>query len=283
MVAAKLAMIYGLVTGKLPHLIHAKQTQRRGRELRCLHSSSTQSCSDASCNRVEWSVGVKVESIVFAVLLTLGLAACGETDTVSYSAEQLQQWRQDAETHAGGTAALLAQDPEAMALAENLFAAHCASCHGGDARGKLRVPDLVQGALDYGDSEDAVRITIREGRHSAMPRLGRVLGEFELGVMAAYVKSLSGGEPLDTLYTDTALELYAEHCVACHGADAKGNPALGASDLTDDSWQFASAVNGVRMTMTGGTDSICPPQGALLSTAEIELLTGYVLKLRAAN
>lgn len=220
---------------------------------------------------------------IAALLLALALTACGGAEQPAFSPEQLQQLRTQAEAHAGRDAATLAQDAAAMTLAQQLFAAHCASCHGVDARGKLRIPDLVQGALDYGDSVDAIRLTIAGGRHSVMPKLGRVLGEFELGVMAAYVKSLSGGEPLDPLYTDTALELYAEHCVACHRDDARGDPLLGVPDLTDDAWQFASAVNGIRMTMTGGTESVCPPQGELLGAAGIELLTGYVLKLRAGN
>lgn len=215
------------------------------------------------------------------LLVAFGLAACSGADQPSHTPEQLQQFQQAAAEYAGAAVATLAQDAAAMSLAQNLFSAHCTSCHGSDGRGRLRIPDLVADVLDYGDSETSIATTIRDGRHSTMPKFGHLLGEFELGVMAAHVKSFSGGEPIDELYVDTAHELYAEHCVACHGADARGNPALGAPDLTDASWQFSEAVNGIRMTMTGGTDSVCPPQGALLSEAEMGLLTAYVLKLRA--
>ena len=87
-------------------------------------------------------------------------------------------------------------------------------------------------------------------------------------------------------------EVFADGGLAIRGADpvaffTDGAPVIGQAQhglmWKGATWQFASAVNGVRMTMTGGTDSICPPQGALLSTAEIELLTGHVLKLRTTN
>lgn len=216
-------------------------------------------------------------------LLAVALAACGGAPQPAYSPEQVLALRQQAEAHAGRDAVQLARDVAAMGLAQNLFGAHCASCHGADARGKLRVPDLAQGVLDYGDSAAAIRSTITAGRHSVMPKVGHLLGEFELGVLSAYIKSLSGGEPLDTLYTGKALELYAEHCVTCHGAEAKGDLARGVPDLTDASWQFAGAVNGIRMTLTGGTESNCPPQEGVLAAAEIELLTGYLLQLRSGN
>lgn len=225
---------------------------------------------------------MKSTSPVIALLLALGLAACSGEEPLA-SPEQVQALRAAAAVHAGKDAATLQQDAAAMTLAQDLFAAHCAGCHGLDARGKLRIPDLVQDVLDYGSSADAIRSTIHAGRHSVMPRLGRVLGEFELGVMSSWIKSFSGGEPLDDLYLDTAQELYAEHCVACHGPDLTGSEALGAPNLADASWQFAESVNGIRMTITGGTESVCPPQGAVLDAAEIDLLTAYVLKLREGN
>lgn len=218
-----------------------------------------------------------------AVLLALGLVACSGDEQASASPEQLQALRTAAAAHAGKPLATLQQDAAAMTLAQDLFGAHCASCHGADARGKLRVPDLVGGVFDYGDSAAAIRHTISAGRHSAMPKFGHLLGEFELGVMAAYVKSFSDGEPLEEKYLDTARSRYAEHCVACHGEELRGNTALGVPDLTDASWQFAGSVNGVRMTMTGGTESQCPPQAELLAAEEIELLTAWLQQQREGN
>ncbi|MGA0805424.1 MAG: c-type cytochrome [Pseudohongiellaceae bacterium] len=218
-----------------------------------------------------------------ALLLALGLIACSGADQSGASPEQLRALRAAATTHAGKSLDTLQRDADAMSLAQDLFAAHCASCHGADARGKLRVPDLAGAVLDYGATADAIRHTISAGRHSVMPKFGHLLREFELGVMAAYVKSFSNGEPLEAKFLDTARSRYAEHCVACHGEDLRGNAVLGVPDLTDASWQFAGSVNGVRMTMTGGTESVCPPHGSMLSAAEIELLTAQVLALRAAR
>jgi cytochrome c oxidase cbb3-type subunit 3 len=35
-----------------------------------------------------------------------------------------------------------------------------------------------------------------------------------------------------------ARPLYVQHCAACHGADLRGNPAIGAPNLTDDVWLY---------------------------------------------
>jgi cbb3-type cytochrome c oxidase subunit III len=42
------------------------------------------------------------------------------------------------------------------------------------------------------------------------------------------------------------------NCAACHGADGKGNPALGAPNLADGIWLYGGSVAAVTETVTKG-------------------------------
>jgi len=68
-------------------------------------------------------------------------------------------------------------------------------------------------------------------------------------------------------------------CVACHGADGKGNQALGAPNLTDKTWLHGSDEPQVMETIAKGRSSHMPAHKELLSEAKIHLLTAYVLSL----
>jgi cytochrome c oxidase cbb3-type subunit 3 len=70
-------------------------------------------------------------------------------------------------------------------------------------------------------------------------------------------------------------------CSACHGADAKGNKALGAPNLTDRIWLHGSGEPTIIETVTRGRSSHMPAHKDLLSETKIRLLTAYVLSLSA--
>ncbi|HEX2492740.1 MAG TPA: cytochrome-c oxidase, cbb3-type subunit III, partial [Steroidobacter sp.] len=126
----------------------------------------------------------------------------------------------------------LTHDVSAMATAKNLFGANCAMCHGSDARGARGFPNLTDADWLWGGGEDAVYQTIAHGRVGAMPALGEMLGAEGVNEVAAYVLSLSGRQaPEDWVSAGQAR--FATICAACHGPQAKGNPMLGAPNLTD--------------------------------------------------
>lgn len=174
----------------------------------------------------------------------------------------------------------LAADPAAMSTAKNLFGAHCSTCHGSDARGARGFPNLADADWLWGGEEQTVYETIANGRHGVMPALGPVLGDTGVDEVASYVLSLSGHEaPAD--WIAAGKERFATICTACHGADARGNPLLGAPNLTDGTWLHGGDFDSVRATIANGRDNQMPAHTAALGESRVRLLAAYVLSLSA--
>ena len=172
----------------------------------------------------------------------------------------------------------LAVDGSAMATAKNLFSANCAGCHGSDARGAKGFPNLTDSDWLWGGDEERMLESIAEGRHGVMPGLGSVLGKDGVNEVASYVVSLSGGKaPPDWVSAGEAR--FQTLCVACHGANAKGNPLLGAPDLTDNVWLHGAGFDNIRATITNGRDNQMPAHRELLGDTKVKLLAAYVLSL----
>jgi cytochrome c oxidase cbb3-type subunit III len=85
---------------------------------------------------------------------------------------------------------------DAMARGEKIFAEQCASCHGGDGKGKseLGAPDLTDAIWLYGDSRQAVLESVRTGRGAVMPAWAGRLEPATLKALALYVHRLGGGK-----------------------------------------------------------------------------------------
>jgi len=213
------------------------------------------------------------------ILPILALTACGGDSGSKLTEQDIQLLNEKASAFSGMDTTALQSSTAAMSLASSLYQAECASCHGADATGQRRIPNLVSAVFDYGDSIEAIHQTIAEGRHSIMPKMGQKLGEVDLGVLALYVKSFSTGMSEDSS-SDRALELYAENCQECHGEYGAPTTELGIPDLRDESWQHGDSTMNIRLTMTNGVDSECPAQSDTLNDAAINLLTAYVVNLR---
>jgi cytochrome c oxidase cbb3-type subunit 3 len=65
-------------------------------------------------------------------------------------------------------------------------------------------------------------------------------------------------------------------CAACHGANGKGNPALGAPNLTDDVWLHGWGEQAIINIIQNGKVNVMPPQEGKLTEAQIQVLTAYV-------
>jgi cytochrome c oxidase cbb3-type subunit 3 len=171
----------------------------------------------------------------------------------------------------------LAKNPEALAIGQKLFLNHCAQCHASDGGGSPGFPSLADRDWLWGGTPEAIKASIAEGRTGVMPPFGPTLGEQAVGDLQHYVVSLSGNAH-DSIRRARGAALYRTACVACHGAEGKGNPALGAPDLTDGIWLHG--YSGIADTIAKGRTSQMPAHKDLLSPAKIHLLTAYVLSLQ---
>ena len=74
-----------------------------------------------------------------------------------------------------------------------LYEGVCVACHGVEGKGNVAMgaPDLTDDYWLYGDSKEALRTSIAQGRHGVMPPHRELLGETRGRLVAAYVWSLS--------------------------------------------------------------------------------------------
>jgi cytochrome c oxidase cbb3-type subunit 3 len=172
----------------------------------------------------------------------------------------------------------LAKEPGALAIGQKLFLNNCASCHASDGAGSRGFPNLTDRDWLWGGAPETIKATITGGRTGMMPPFGPALGEQGTKDVAHFVMSLSG-MAADSIRVERGKALFAQTCVACHGAEGKGNPALGAPNLTDKTWLHGAAEPVIIETITKGRTNQMPAHKDLLAPAKIHLLTGYVLSL----
>jgi cytochrome c oxidase cbb3-type subunit 3 len=182
------------------------------------------------------------------------------------------------EKFAGQEVAQLAKNPAALAIGQKLFLNTCAQCHASDGAGSRGFPNLTDGDWLYGGDPATIKLTITEGRNGVMPPFGPALGEQGAKDVAHYVMSLSGMAN-DTIRTARGKPLFAQICAACHGAEGKGNPQLGAPNLTDRTWLHGAGEPLIIETVTRGRNNQMPAHKDLLAPAKIHLLTAYVYSL----
>ncbi|HEX7012766.1 MAG TPA: cytochrome-c oxidase, cbb3-type subunit III [Steroidobacteraceae bacterium] len=235
-----------------------------------------------------WWLGLFILTVLFGIaylILYPGLGnfagARGWTSTEAY-ARQMAQQRERFEARLAPlqdkSLQELARDPMAMSTARNLFAANCSTCHGSDARGARGFPNLTDDDWLWGSEESRVYETIAQGRAGVMPAFGPVLGPEGVNQVASYVLSLSGYKAPED-WVAAGKEKFATICAACHGPDAKGNPLLGAPNLTDNIWLHGGDFDTVRATIENGRENRMPAHQELLGEAKVRLLTAYVLSL----
>jgi cytochrome c oxidase cbb3-type subunit 3 len=173
----------------------------------------------------------------------------------------------------------VAANPEAHKMGERLFVNYCSVCHGSDARGARGFPNLRDNDWLYGGSPEQIEQTILGGRNGAMPAWQDALGG-DQGVadVVQYVLSLSGRN-VDQAAAGRGKEKFQSFCVACHGADGKGNQMLGAPNLTDNIWLYGGSEKIVTETIAKGRNGQMPAHKEFLGEDKVHLLAAYVYSL----
>jgi cytochrome c oxidase cbb3-type subunit III len=241
-----------------------------------------------------WWMWLFVMSIIFGLLYLVAYPGMGSYEgELAWSsrgehAKDLAQAAKDLEPQYARFASMpseeLARDPQAMAIGERLFMNNCAQCHGSDARGSKGFPNLTDADWLHGGTPEKIAQTLRNGRTGVMPPMAAAVGTpDDVKNVANYVLSLSGS-PHDSLRAALGRSKFSA-CAACHGMAGKGNPALGAPNLSDDIWLHGWGEAAIVAIINSGKTSQMPAQADKLSESQIQVLTGYVWSLsnRAAD
>ena len=168
----------------------------------------------------------------------------------------------------------VAADPKAREMGQRMFLNYCAQCHASDARGRSGFPNLADNDWLYGGTPDAIVATITNGRGGVMPPWPQ-LGTEGTRNVTHYVLQMAG-RTHDGLKAAQGKEVYAANCAACHGADGKGNTALGAPNLTDNVWLYGGGEATIIESITKGRNGQMPAWGEFLGPNKTHLLAAYV-------
>ncbi|WP_044870271.1 cytochrome-c oxidase, cbb3-type subunit III [Pseudomonas sp. LFM046] len=177
----------------------------------------------------------------------------------------------------------VAKDPNAMKMGGRLFATYCSICHGSDAKGAQGFPNLTDSNWRWGGEPETIKTTILHGRMAAMPAWGEVLGDEGVKNVAAYVRQdLAGLKLPEDAKADleAGKNLFATTCVACHGAEGKGTPAMGAPDLTHPAaFIYGSSLAQLQQTIRYGRNGQMPAQQEYLGQDKVHVLAAYIYSL----
>ena len=179
---------------------------------------------------------------------------------------------------AASDVAALTANPEARIVGQRLFLNYCSQCHASDARGSKGFPNLTDRDWLYGGEPDIIKTSILDGRNGTMPPMGAAVGG-DAGAkdVANYVRSLSGLAH-DAAAAARGKENFAA-CAACHGPEAKGNPALGSPNLTDATWLYGSSLETITETIVKGRSGKMPAHREFLGEERAHILAAYVYGL----
>jgi cytochrome c oxidase cbb3-type subunit 3 len=238
-----------------------------------------------------WWLGLFVLTVIFGLVYLALYPGLGRftgtkhwSEVAQYEAQSRQAEAVLARTFAPYekvSLAALQHSPTALRVGKNLFLNNCAGCHGSDARGAPGFPNLTDKDWLWGGAPDTVLTTIREGRTGVMPAWKPVLGDDGVEDMLTYVMSLSGRK-LPAGNAAAGKQKFAEICAACHGPEGKGNPLLGAPNLTDSVWLHGGALKTIRETIAYGRQGQMPAHLERLGEVRTKLLAAYVLSVGGA-
>ncbi|WP_411382965.1 cytochrome-c oxidase, cbb3-type subunit III [Pseudomonas sp. L7] len=177
----------------------------------------------------------------------------------------------------------VAKDPQALKMGARLFASNCSVCHGSDAKGAYGFPNLTDKDWRWGGEPETIKASIMNGRHGVMPAWAEVIGEQGVADVAAFVLSNLDGRSLpEGIKADVAKgkEIFASNCVACHGPEGKGTPAMGAPDLTHpQAFIYGSSFAQLQQTIRYGRQGQMPAQAEIQGNDKVHLLAAYVYSL----
>lgn len=235
-----------------------------------------------------WWVGMFILTIIFALFYLSAYPGLGSyagklgwTQNGQYDQEMADANKALEPLYAKYTAMTaedLAKNADAKAIGERLFMNNCSQCHGSDAKGSRGFPNLADQDWIHGGSPEKIKETITGGRIGMMPPMAAAVGNAEdVKNVANYVLSLSGSMH-DSGRAGLGKEKFTA-CAACHGADGKGNQAIGAPNLSDRIWLHGAGEAAIIKRINEGKINQMPAQAGRLTDAQIHVVAAYVYGL----
>jgi cytochrome c oxidase cbb3-type subunit 3 len=182
----------------------------------------------------------------------------------------------------------LAEDSKLMAAAvaggRAAFKVNCVQCHGSGAAGGAGYPNLNDDDWLWGGDLKAIEYTLVHGirqhgddrtRQSQMPGFAGAWSPAQLDAVPDHVLALSGKAKSNPV----GAQLYADNCVACHGAAGQGDRNQGAPALNDAIWLYGSARADIQQQILNPRMGMMPSWGNRLDPVTIKMLAAYVHSL----
>lgn len=163
-----------------------------------------------------------------------------------------------------------------MRMGKRLFVDDCGACHGREGHGNavLGAPNLTDTDWLYGGDGATIMTSMLDGRHGTMPPFASSFDADNVANLANYVLSLSGAEH-SQIKAAAGKPLFAV-CSACHGVEGKGNPLLGAPNLTDAIWLYGGDLATIEETIRNGRGGVMPAWRTRLDENDARLITAWV-------
>ncbi len=172
----------------------------------------------------------------------------------------------------------------ATAAGSAAFKVNCVQCHGSGAAGSPGYPNLNDDEWLWGGTAESIQYTIAHGvrfagdeetRYSEMPAYGDILSRDEIAAVAKHVVALGQGGDI----TGPGAQPFADNCAACHGEAGKGDPELGAPDLTDAIWLYGGTEAEIAAQIRAPQHGVMPGWAERLGDVTVKELTIYVHSL----
>ncbi len=186
----------------------------------------------------------------------------------------------------------MAKTPQVIKTGRRLFLNNCAVCHGSDAKGAQGFPNLADKDWLYGGDAKTISQSITGGRNGIMPpqtasvtafaKANGLNPETAVDDTIKYVLSLSGhGEE-----NANGKKIFSTICAACHTPAGTGMKALGAPNLTDNTWLYdtgeqseESLYSTVLTSIEEGRGGVMPAHEKILNKDKIKTLAAYIYSL----
>lgn len=243
--------------------------------------------------------GTIIASVIYWILMpawpllngyTKGVLKQSDRIDVAQQLDALKTQRKaGAELLAKASLEEIEKDPKMLAYANqvgaSIFGDNCATCHGTGGTGAKGYPNLRDDVWLWGGKLEDIEHTIRVGvrsthpdtRTSQMPAFGRdgLLQPNEVNDLTEYVVKLSG-RPANAAAVGRAEPLFAAQCASCHGEAGKGNPEMGAPDLTDGDWLYGSKREDIHGQIWNGRGGVMPTWESRFDAVTIKALAVYI-------